>query len=64
MNHHITRRDGRWQVYWWRPSEKWCRFLIGQSPHGIMDAWDKAMDWHGKKAAEAYRKMQEIERET
>ncbi len=62
--HHIRRKNGQWQVFWSHPKGKWTTTtLIAQSPHGIMDAWEKAMDWHGKKAAEAYQEMKRIENE-
>ncbi len=64
MNHHITRRDGLWQVWWKHIKDgKAVSELIALSPHGIMDAWNKAMDAHGQKAAEAYQEMKRIENE-
>lgn len=56
--HHITRRDGRWEV-WYSGSEG--KQLAATSPYSIMDAWEKSKLWHDRKAGEAWARLRESE---
>lgn len=65
MTHHIRKHQGVWQV-WWAPDNVKhiaSRELAATSPYSMMDAWNKAMDWHSMKAGEAYREMRRIQNE-
>jgi hypothetical protein len=48
MRHHIRRNQGCWEV--WMVG-RYGKQLLAASPHGIMDAWEKACDVHGRLAA-------------
>jgi hypothetical protein len=52
-SHHIRRKDGVWEIFWGKE-------LAAASPHSILDAWEKACDWHGRMAAEAWHEVRRL----